>query len=52
MWAFLTGAASAAVLLVATYFVLQATTVTSVERVDDVSIIVDDEVHSLPLVDG
>lgn len=51
MWAFLTGAASAAVLMTATYFVLQATTVTSVERVDNVSIIVDDHVESLPMID-
>lgn len=52
MWAFLTGAATAAVLVVATYFVLESTTVTSVERVDGRSVIVDEEVHSIPLVDG
>lgn len=42
MWAFLTGAATATVLAFATLFVLEATTVTSVERVDDLSILVED----------
>lgn len=46
MWAFLTGAATATVLVVATFFVLEYGAVTSIERVDDRSIIVDDHVDS------
>ena len=47
MWAFLTGAAAAAILVVATYFVLEYGAISSVEAVDDVSIIVDDHVGSV-----
>lgn len=47
MWAFLTGAAAAAVLVIATWFALDYATVTSVEAVDDRSVIVDDTVGSV-----
>lgn len=46
MWSFLTGAITATVFAVVTFFVLDYGTVTSVERVDDVSIIVSDQVES------
>ena len=47
MWAFLTGAAAAVVLATATFFVLEYGAITSVEAVDDVSIIVDDHVGNV-----
>ena len=47
MGAFLTGAGAAALLAVATFFVLDYGAISSVEAVDDRSIIVDDHVGSV-----
>ena len=47
MKAFLVGAVAAAVLVTATFFVLDYGAITSVEAVDDRSILVDDQVGSV-----
>lgn len=47
MAAFLTGAVAAAILAVATFFVLDYSAISSVEAVDDRSIIVDDHVGTV-----
>lgn len=43
MTAFLTGFGTAALMAVVTFFVLDAATITSVERIDNVSINVEDQ---------
>ena len=47
MWSFLTGAAAAAVLATATFFVLEYGAITSIERIDDQSLVMDEEVGSV-----